>query len=227
MAIKGLIIDLFGTLVKEDDGAVVDLCRAVMDSSPAVFNPGEVARCWWQITNECYQAYCGRDFISLKDLELNALQETANHFRSSLPVKEALLPVFRDRLTPDLYEDSRLFISRLPLPAVVITNGDRADVEHALTSTQLPVEALITSQDVQSYKPRVEIFKAALEHLGLAPEEVLMVGDSLRYDLEPARALGMKTAWINRTRKPLGDAAAPDIQVASLSQLRALMLRGK
>ena len=116
---------------------------------------------------------------------------------------------------------------RLPLPAVVITNGDRADVEHALTSTQLPVEALITSEDVRSYKPRADIFKAALEHLGLKPEEVLMVGDSLKYDLEPARALGINTAWINRSRKALGDAAAPDLQVASLAQLRALMLRGK
>lgn len=227
MAIKGLIIDLFGTLVKENDGAVVDLCRAVMDSSPSVFNPGDVARCWWHITNECYQSYTGRDFISLKDLELNALQETANRFHSTLPVKEALLPVFRDRLTPELYEDSRLFMSRLPLPAVVITNGDRSDVEHALTSTQLPVEALITSQDVQSYKPRPEIFKAAMEHLGLAPNEILMIGDSLRYDLDPARALGMNTAWVNRTRKPLGDAAAPDVQVANLAQLRALMMRGK
>lgn len=227
MAIKGLIIDLFGTLVKEDDGAVVDLCRAVMDSSPSAFNPGEVARVWWQITNECYQSYTGHDFISLKDLELNALQETCNHFKSSLPVKEALLPVFRDRLAPELYEDSRLFMGRLPLPAVVITNGDRADVEYALTSSQLPVETLITSEDVKSYKPRTEIFKAALEHLALKPEEVLMVGDSLRYDLQPAHALGMYTAWINRSRKPLGDAESPDVQVASLAQLRALMLKGK
>ena len=227
MAIKGLIIDLFGTLVKEDDGAVVDLCRAVMDSSPSVMNPGEVARCWWQITNEYYLGCFGNEFLSLKDLELNALQETADHFHSSLPVKESLLPIFRSRLTPELYEDSRLFMSRLPLPAVVITNGDRADVEYALTSTQLPVEALITSEDVKSYKPRADIFKAALEHLGLKPEEVLMVGDSLRYDLEPAHALGINTAWINRSRKSLGDAPTPDLQVASLAQPRALMLHGK
>lgn len=66
-----------------------------------------------------------------------------------------------------------------------------------------------------------------MEKLSLKPEEVLVVGDSLRYDLEPAKALGMNTAWINRGRKALGSAQAPDIQVASLSQLRALMLRGR
>lgn len=75
--------------------------------------------------------------------------------------------------------------------------------------------------------PGPELFQAALEKLALKPEEVLMVGDSLRYDLEPAKALGMNTAWVNRSRKALGSAQAPDIQVASLSQLRTLMLRGR
>ena len=37
----------------------------------------------------------------------------------------------------------------------------------------------------------------------------------------------MNTAWVNRSRKALGSAQAPDIQVASLSQLRTLMLRGR
>lgn len=227
MAIKGLIIDFFGTLAKEDEGLVVDLCRAVMESSPSVFQPGDVARYWWEITNQCYQSYHGQDFIGLKDLELTALTETVEHFQAKLPAKEALLPVFRDRLTPNLYEDSRLFMGRLPLPGVVMTNGDRADVEHALKTTQLPVETLITSEDVRSYKPRPELFQAALEKLALKPEEVLVMGDSLRYDLEPAKALGMNTAWVNRSRKALGSAQAPDIQVASLSQLRTLMLRGR
>jgi HAD superfamily hydrolase (TIGR01509 family) len=226
MAIKGLIVDLFGTLAKENEALVVDICRAVMDSSPAVFNTGEVARYWWEITKECYHSYSGKDFIPLKDLELTALSETISHFDSKLPVKEALLPVFRERLSPDLYEDSRLFMGRSPLPAVVITNGDRADVEQAIHNTQLPVTELITSEDVHSYKPRPEIFKAALDKLQLPAQDVLMIGDSLQYDLAPARELGMRTAWVNRSRRALGDEPSPDIVVANLYQLRTLMLKG-
>ena len=44
MAIKGLISDFFGTLAKEDEGLEVDLCRAVMESSPSVLQPGDEAR---------------------------------------------------------------------------------------------------------------------------------------------------------------------------------------
>lgn len=226
MAIKGLIVDLFGTLAKENESLVVDICRAVMDSSPAVFNTGEVARYWWEVTKECYQSLNGKDFIPLKDLELTTLSETISYFGSKLPAKESLLPVFRERLSPDLYEDSRLFMGRIPLPTVVITNGDRADVEQGIHNAQLPVSELITSEDVRSYKPRPEIFKAALDKLQLKPQDVLMIGDSLQYDLAPAKELGMSTAWVNRSRRVLGDQPAPDIVVANLYQLRALMLQG-
>lgn len=46
------------------------------------------------------------------------------------------------------------------------------------------------------WKPDEAAFTAALERLGAQAEETLMVGDSLHFDITPAKRLGMRTAWI-------------------------------
>lgn len=46
-------------------------------------------------------------------------------------------------------------------------------------------------------KPHRRFFAELLELLGRAPQECLMVGDSLEADM-PARRLGFKTFWVNR-----------------------------
>ncbi len=47
-------------------------------------------------------------------------------------------------------------------------------------------------------KPDTRIFKLALAQAGLAPGRVLYVGDDVRNDVEPARALGMRAILLRR-----------------------------
>ncbi len=47
-------------------------------------------------------------------------------------------------------------------------------------------------------KPDAAIFELALNHAGFSPEQVLYVGDSVRFDIEPAKAIGMSAVLINR-----------------------------
>jgi FMN phosphatase YigB (HAD superfamily) len=49
------------------------------------------------------------------------------------------------------------------------------------------------SDEVGHYKPAPQIFEAALEALGVRPEEALHVGDLRRTDVTGAAALGMRT----------------------------------
>lgn len=55
---------------------------------------------------------------------------------------------------------------------------------------------VIDSTDVKVRKPDPRIFAIAIERFGLRPEEVLIVGDSLKNDILPGDALGCPTAWI-------------------------------
>ena len=55
----------------------------------------------------------------------------------------------------------------------------------------VPVLAIIDSAIVGVAKPSADIFRHALEPLGVAPEEALYVGDTVRYDVRGARAAGL------------------------------------
>lgn len=55
------------------------------------------------------------------------------------------------------------------------------------------------SGEIGHWKPSPQAFLHVLDKLGVRPEEALMVGDSLDFDIEPAHALGMRTVWVDPT----------------------------
>ena len=55
----------------------------------------------------------------------------------------------------------------------------------------VPVLAIIDSGVVGVSKPQAEIFRHALEPIGVEPEGAVYVGDTLRYDVRGARAAGL------------------------------------
>ena len=59
---------------------------------------------------------------------------------------------------------------------------------------------VITAEDVGSYKPSPPHFEraAVLAEKDIAPGQVLHVAQSLYHDMQPARAIGFATCWINR-----------------------------
>jgi HAD superfamily hydrolase (TIGR01509 family) len=60
--------------------------------------------------------------------------------------------------------------------------------------------ATIYSMDVGHAKPRPEIFRAAVETLGLAPEQILHVGDNERTDVRGALDAGMRAVRLDIVR---------------------------
>jgi HAD superfamily hydrolase (TIGR01549 family) len=58
------------------------------------------------------------------------------------------------------------------------------------------VDAAVFSSDVGRRKPAPEMYRAALDALGTAPERTLFVGDRVREDYEGPRALGMRAVIV-------------------------------
>ena len=73
-------------------------------------------------------------------------------------------------------------------------------------------EFVVTAQQVGSYKPAPAHFIAARARIAGAPW--LHVAQSWFHDVQPARALGIGTAWINRKRERRADGAPPDAEFA-------------
>jgi len=92
---------------------------------------------------------------------------------------------------------------------------------------QTHLDPIVISDQIGIRKPRPEIFRAALQRLGLQPHEVVHVGDDLVADVSGASELGMRTVWITR-RRPDAEARlaahagpAPTHRIADLAELPA------
>jgi 2-haloacid dehalogenase/putative hydrolase of the HAD superfamily len=222
MAIRAIMVDFFGALVREDDGRVKEICRQICDTSPQFITPGEVAADWWQRLDGYARTCHGDSFRSQRELELRALTEVVERFESHLAPRDLTLSMLERWRNPEGWPDGRLFMSRMPLPVCVVCNGDRADVEAAAEYTQIEIPHIVCSEDARAYKPRPEIFQYALKILGTAPAETLYVSDSLHYGLRPASLAGMHTAWVNRSGRTLNQ-FTPDISCENLGTLRKMI----
>ena len=95
------------------------------------------------------------------------------------------------------------------------------------TAKHLKVEFdwLITAQQVRSYKPSTRNFEIALETMGIAPEKLLHVAQSVYHDIVPAASMGISTVWVNRRQGKAGfgatlpASAQPDLEVPDLKTL--------
>jgi len=113
-----------------------------------------------------------------------------------------------------LYEKFRdpkhyaLFADALPALRVLKKAGYRIGV---LSNFEAWLEGLLMSLEVMPLidtlvvsgvegveKPDPEIFQRALDRIGVPPERAVYVGDSVTFDLEPARALGMRAFLVDR-----------------------------
>lgn len=80
-------------------------------------------------------------------------------------------------------------------------------------------------------KPNPGVMRKAQDVAGVAPKEILMVGNSFRHDIQPSQRAGWRTAWIrrqsdvapsSRSGKPEGlppGAVPPDMEIQCLTDL--------
>jgi putative hydrolase of the HAD superfamily len=87
-------------------------------------------------------------------------------------------------------------LRRAELRIALVSNGIR-DLTEFVAHHRLDVDARSHGR----VKPHPTIFQAALVELGVAPEDAVMVGDSLEEDIEGARALGMRAILIDREER--------------------------
>jgi 2-haloacid dehalogenase len=91
----------------------------------------------------------------------------------------------------------------------VITNCDDDLFARSAARLGTTFDAVVTAESVGAYKPDPRGFGVAFERLGLPPERVLHVAQSLFHDHVPAKRLGLTTVWIDRRHDRPGTGATP------------------
>lgn len=80
-------------------------------------------------------------------------------------------------------------------------------------------ESTVFSDEIGFNKPHRLMFETALKELDAKPSEAVHVGDLLQTDIAGAKAMGMKTIWINIKRTPPKEKYSPDYEVNALPQV--------
>ena len=160
--------------------------------------------------------HLSHDFSAQRLLSLRAA--LAPHGYGDPHVDDAFAEYFAARNEVECYPDAIPALERLAarFPLVSISNGN-ADLERIGLARFFTHS--ISARGAGVAKPGIEIFHAACALLGLAPDQVLHVGDDPLLDIAGARAAGMRSAWLNRTRAVWPDAPPADITVQTLHEL--------
>lgn len=220
-AVGALTFDCYGTLVDWESGLARDLRAGLAIESQ---RSDEELLAWYAEAESESEAPPFRPYAEVLRL---ALARVARRAGAAVRDPEALVrglprwPPF-----PDTREALRALGRRYRL--CVVSNVDRALFEGTRALLGARFDEIVTAEDVRSYKPAPAHFAEALRRLALPVERVVHVAQSLHHDVAPARALGLRTVWIDRrggrgggaTPAP-ADRVVPDLRFASLAELAA------
>jgi 2-haloacid dehalogenase len=94
----------------------------------------------------------------------------------------------------------------------IVSNTDRAIMAHTLRQLEVDFDAVVVAEDVKAYKPALAPFERALEVIGEDPDRILHVAFGFKYDIGPAKRLGLRTAWVNRKHEARPGPDEPDFE---------------
>ena len=162
------------------------------------------------------------DLTWLRAYALRDLLRRHEHDEALADAATELFREARDRVEP--YDEVVEAFTRLRRRylLVSVTNGN-ARVENT------PLDGLfhhsLSAAQVGAAKPHPALFEASLAFAEVAPSAALHVGDDAWLDVAAARALGMRTAWVDRSNQGWSaDLPAPDFTVRDLAALEAQLM---
>ncbi|ODN75485.1 haloacid dehalogenase, type II, variant 1 [Cryptococcus amylolentus CBS 6039] len=231
---KVLLFDCYGTLIDWETGMLENLVPLLQQTKSIdrenIFkivghHEGRIqtktpTMLYSQVLDGVYRA-------TAKDLNLKDDDSHAAAFGASVPK----WPAFED----SAHALERL--SRLGLKLVILSNVDNTSFEGSKQKLEkgFSFDALYTAEKIGSYKPSLNNFEYALQHVkedfGFGPEDILIVANSKLHDIQPGHKKGLKAAWIDRQKAVMGVSAfkdvIPDFQFPSMDAFADAMEKDK
>ncbi len=90
---------------------------------------------------------------------------------------------------------------------VILSNIDNESFTYSNAKLQVEFDAIITAEDVGSYKPSPRNFEYMLDKLGergIKKDKILHTAESLFHDHKPANECGLASCWIYRRHEQEG-----------------------
>ena len=204
-----LSFDCYGTLIDWEDGLRAGLARVAAlspdapDADALLETYGEVeARTEREHPTKRYPEIIARSVRETGAAHDIAVPESlATEIGASVPE----WPAF-----PDSQEALRRLKQRYKL--IILSNVDRASFSESNRRLGVEFDAILTAEDIGSYKPNPRNFdalRAKIDEMSIAQDRLLHVAQSLFHDHVPAKAAGLTTVWIDRRAGKAGGGATP------------------
>ena len=103
-----------------------------------------------------------------------------------------------------------------------VTNGTAVAQKRKLAGSGLDklLDGVFISEEVGVEKPGAEFFHRVFQQIGeYAPDEVLIVGDSLTSDIQGGNNAGIRCCWFNPKGSPAKEGLRIDYQIQQLPQV--------
>ncbi|MBT6276752.1 MAG: HAD family hydrolase [Chromatiales bacterium] len=221
-----------------------DLDDTLWETDPVIQRAEDVSHAWFE--HKAPEVLAGRTQVEIaaQRREFYATRPDISHDFSALrrawlvhaftqvglpdtKIEEAFMVYWEARNQVKPFPEALNVIERLREKRYIlgtITNGN-ASIEHIGLGHRFAFT--VTAGDAGVMKPHPDIFHLALGKAGVAPEEAVHVGDNPHADVQGARAVGMRTIWINPAGHPWDgeDGPAPDATVRGVTSLESVLER--
>ncbi len=224
--ITTLVFDQYGTIVDMQAGLVAAVTPFLKDKGwdgkPNSFVT------WWRRThyeNSMIDALCDRGHTPYRQIGHRAVSFVMDRSGISYTQDEVRWLVAEiEKLKP--FDDVLAALQDLRdsgLKLVILSNGDHDMLEAAKPHIGFPFDAVISVEEAGYFKPHWKTYATAQERIGAERSSILFVANHA-FDCIGAKSFGMRTAFIDRRKRPFGETPhQPDLIVANFAELAATL----
>jgi 2-haloacid dehalogenase len=218
---KVLTFDCYGTLIDWESGILAAL-KPLLSAHGHNLDNEQLLQIFAEFEAEIQKG----EYIKYQEVLRRVVQKFGEQFKFAPTSNEldSLADSIKDWPPfPDTVTALKVLNKKFKL--AIISNID--DNLFAFSAQHLEVEfdSIITAEQVKSYKPSLNNFRAAIDRIGVPLEQILHVACSIYHDIVPAQSLGISTVWVNRRAGKEGMGAnlpvvaQPDLEVPDLHTL--------
>ena len=220
--IKAIAFDQYGTIVDMQAGLVAAVTPFLRQKGwhgePNSFVT------WWRRThfeNSMIDALCDRGHTPYREIGHRAVSYVMD--RCGIPytqddVRRLVAQIETLKPFPDVVAALER-LRRKGYKLAILSNGDRDMLEAAAPHIGFRFDHVISVQEAGYFKPHWKTYAKAAEVIGEDRSSILFVANHA-FDCIGAKSYGMRTAFIDRRRRPFGQTPhRPDLVVMDFAEL--------